>query len=320
MCWTGSQTSRSIGVQPERVTDYAHRMIISHLSMSTQAITRRFVLALAGTAPLAALAASRKQIPVGLQLYSVRDEVTRDLRGTLRAVARQGYQVVEFFAPYLNWTGYSNWTAEQAKDVRKLLDELGIACHSTHNGSHSFAPERIDHTIELNRILGSKYIVMASAGGLEGGPDGWKAVADRLNTANEKMKSAGLRAGYHNHRAEFAAVAGQRPIDIVAARTTKDILLQLDVGTCVHAGVDPVAWIEANPGRIRSIHCKEWSSDADMGYRVLFGEGVSPWKKIFAAAEKVGGVEYYLIEQEGSRLTPLESVAQSLANYTKLRG
>jgi len=69
---------------------------------------------------------------------------------------------------------------------------------------------------------------------------------------------------------------------------------------CLHAKADPVAFIQANPGRISSVHCKDWSPDPDKGYRVLFGEGAAHWKKIFQVAEQVGGVEHYLIEQEGS--------------------
>ncbi|HNY42833.1 MAG TPA: sugar phosphate isomerase/epimerase, partial [Bryobacteraceae bacterium] len=91
-----------------------------------------------------------------------------------------------------------------------------------------------------------------------------------------------------------------------------------DVGTCVETGNDPVAWIKANPGRIRSIHLKEWSPEK--GYKVLFGDGKAPWKAIFAAAEKVGGVEFYLIEQEGYDLPPFETAEKCLANIRKIHG
>jgi sugar phosphate isomerase/epimerase len=97
-------------------------------------------------------------------------------------------------------------------------------------------------------------------------------------------------------------------------------MLQLDVGTCVEAGSDPVAWIRANPGRIRSIHCKDWSPDPAKGYKVLFGEGVADWKGIFQAAESVGGVEYYLIEQEGSRFSEFDTARKCLQAYRSLRG
>ena len=95
--------------------------------------------------------------------------------------------------------------------------------------------------------------------------------------------------------------------------------MQLDVGTCMEAGGDPVAWIKAHPGRIRSLHLKDWGAGADRGYRVLFGEGATPWKAVLDAAEDRGGAEYYLIEQEGSRLPSIETAAQCLANYRKLR-
>jgi sugar phosphate isomerase/epimerase len=123
--------------------------------------------------------------------------------------------------------------------------------------------------------------------------------------------------GYHNHDAEWRPVEGQKPIEILAANTSKSVMLQLDVGTCLEAGSDPVAWINKNPGRIRSIHCKDWSPDK--GYKVLFSEGVAPWKAIFAAAEASGGVEFYLIEQEGSRFPELETVRRCLEDYRKLR-
>ncbi|HWQ54322.1 MAG TPA: sugar phosphate isomerase/epimerase family protein [Bryobacteraceae bacterium] len=275
---------------------------------SLQSISRRSFLALAASAPLVPAMAKRR-VPVGLELYSVRDQLKEDLFGTVRAVAKMGYEGVEFYSPYFSWT------PAYAKDVRKLLDDLGIVCFSTHNGSESFAPQNLEKAIELNKIIGSKIIVMASAGKVEG-IDGWKGVADRLNAGAEKFKTQGLRAGFHNHQTEFKPIDGQKPIEVLAARTTKDVVLQLDVGTCVDAGSDPVAWIQKNPGRIRSVHCKDWSPEK--GYKVLFGEGASPWKKIFEAAEKTGGVEYYLIEQEGSDYPPLETVERCLASFKKI--
>ena len=104
----------------------------------------------------------------------------------------------------------------------------------------------------------------------------------------------------------------------MAAQTTKDVAFEFDAGNCVSAGYDPVAWIEKNPGRFPVLHVKDWSSDRSRGFRVLLGEGVVPWQKILAAAEKTGGVEYYLIEQEGSDYPPMETAKRSLALYRKL--
>ncbi len=254
---------------------------------------------------------SNGKIPVGLELYSVRDELAKDQDGTLRAVAKIGYQCVEFFAPYYKWE------VAHAKSIRKLLDDLGMRCYSTHNDRGNFEKDKIGHAIELNQILGAKYVVMASAGEVRT-LDGWKRVAQTLQEASEELASHNLEPGYHNHELEFMPIGGVKPIEVIAKNTNKSVMLQLDVGTCIDAGSDPVTWIEKNPGRIRSIHCKDWSRSG--GYKVLFGEGVAPWKKIFHAAENGGGVEYYLIEQEGSRYPALETVTKCLKTFKKIHG
>jgi sugar phosphate isomerase/epimerase len=279
---------------------------------SSHNMSRRSLLALTAAAPFAASARGKK-IPIGLELYSVRDVLKDDVMGTVRGVAKMGYRDVEFYAPYYDWT------LDYAKDIRKLLNDLGIRCLSTHNGPKSFSTDGMQRAIDLNTILGAKFVVLASAGRVSG-LDGWKGVADTLASASDKFKSAGLRAGYHNHQAEFKPVDGKRPIEVLAANTPKNVMLQLDVGTCIEVGSDPVAWIEANPGRINSLHLKDWSPDKDKGYKVLFGDGVAPWTKIFEAAEKKGGVEYYLIEQEGSAYPSMETVERCLAAYKKIHG
>lgn len=287
--------------------------------MANEAYSRRSFLATSLSTGLAVSAASSlslsakaKKIPIGLELYSVRDVLAKDLPGTVRTVAKQGYEVVEFFSPYFSWT------PEYAKEVRKLLDEVGLKCSSTHNGGESFKAESIQRAIDLNSILGSNYVVMAHPGREIKTVDGWKEVATTLNEAGEKFKVAGIKSGYHNHDAEWKPIDGVKPIEVLAKNTGKDVMLQLDIGTCVETGNDPVAWINANPGRIRSIHLKEWSPEK--GYKVLFGDGKAPWKAIFAAAEKVGGVEFYLIEQEGYDTPSLQAVETCLASYRKIHG
>ncbi len=285
--------------------------------------SRREFLTTATSAMLAVPLASRvfaaaKTLPVGLELYTVRDALASDLMGTVRAVAKMGYQVVEFYSPYYSWT------PQMAKDVRHLMDALGIVCRSTHNSDTAFMPDGLQKAIDLNQTLGSHYIIMASPGTVAGA-DSWKAIADRLNAASEKLKPLGMAAGYHNHAEEWHPVetggpsGKQRPMDILATNTLKDIALQLDVGTCLESKADPVAWINENPGRIKSIHCKDWSPGK--GYAALFGEGDAPWSKIFDAAERVGGVEYYLVEQEeGPKEEQLTRAQQCFANWKKLRG
>jgi sugar phosphate isomerase/epimerase len=278
-----------------------------------ESLSRRAFLGMTAALPFAAasLKAAAKNVPVGLELYSVRGELAKDLPGTITAVGKMGYQVVEFYAPYLNWTN------ETAKDVRKRLDDLGVKCHSTHNNGPSFTEEGLKKAIELNQIIGSKYLIMASAPRATG-IDAWKAVAAQLTSISEKLKPLGLATGYHNHQVEWRPLEGQRPMDVLAAGTPKDVVLQFDVGTCVEVGADPIAWINANPGRIKSVHCKDWSKEK--GYAVAFGEGDAPWKKIFDAVEKTGGVEYYLVEQEIAGADgELAMVRHCLDNWKQLR-
>ena len=270
---------------------------------------RSFLAVTAAALPLAAAQASR--IPIGLEMYSVRDDLKKDLPGTISAVAKMGYQCMEFYAPYYDWSH------DEAKRVRKQMDDLSIRCFSTHNGLKSFTPEGIRNAINLNHILGAKYVVLAHPGNVKT-LDDWKRVADNLNVAESEFQKEELHAGYHNHDLEWKAVDGQKPLELLAASTSKSVMLQLDVGTCLETGNDPVAWIDNNPGRIRSLHLKDWSPDKQ--YRVLFGEGVAPWKQITKAAEATGGVEFYLIEQEGSDHPEIETAQLCLANWRKLRG
>lgn len=281
-------------------------------------VSRRAFLAISAALPwalrgLASDLAPLKPIPVGLELYSVRDSLKEDPEGTVRTVGQIGYQAVEFYAPYFEWTD------AQAKSMRKLLDDLHVRCYSTHNDEDFFSPAKIDRARDLNQILGAKYMVLAWSDP-KPNIDAWKALADKLNASAEKLSSSGLKIGYHNHDAEWKPVEGKRPIEVLASNTKPSVMLQLDVGTCLEAGADPVAWIKANPGRIRSIHCKDWSPDPNVGYKTLFGEGKADWKGIFQAAENGGGVEFYLIEQEGSRYSEMETARRCLAAFRTTHG
>lgn len=248
---------------------------------------------------------------IGLELFSVRTELERDLPNTLKTVAGFGYEVVEFYAPYYDWS------VSYAKDVRTLMDDIGLRCCSTHNHIQALTPgDGLGRAIELNQILGAKIIVLASAPEGVDGLEGWKKLCGKLSAVSGQLKPHGLAAGFHNHQTQWARLDGKlRTMDVLAANTPREFVLQLDVGTCVEAGADPVAWINANPGRIRTLHLKDWVPGVaaeEKGYRVLFAEGVCPWKAIIAAAEASGGVEFYVMEQEGSRYPEFETARRCL--------
>lgn len=275
-------------------------------------LTRRNFLALSVALPWAFNAQASRSVPIGLELYSVREALKKDLEGTLRSVAKMGHQCVEFYAPYFEWT------ESRTRQIRKLLDDLGLRCYSTHNEENYFNAANIRCAQDMNLILGCRYMVMASSE-TKATTDGWKGLAEELNSAADRLQASGLKVGYHNHEPEFTPLAGVRPIEIIAKNTRPSIMLQLDVGTCLKAGSDPTAWIRANPGRIRSLHLKDWSSNPAKGYKVLFGEGDANWKQILDAAENIGGAEYFLIEQEGSRFDEMETARRCLQSYRQLR-
>lgn len=300
---------------------------------AASALTRRRFLALSGLVPAAVLAPTlagralaaasapaipAKKIPMGIELYAVRGELAKDLPVTLRTVAEIGYEVVEFYAPYFQWTPI------YAQEVRSRMDDLGLRCFSTHNHLISFAPgDGMARAIELNQILGARHLVLSSAGREPKGADAWKKLCEQLTAATNALLPHGLTAGFHNHQTEWVKIEGDlRIMDLMAANTPQEFVLQLDVGTCMEAGADPVAWIRANPGRIKSVHLKDWApgkAEDGKGYRVLFGEGVSPWAGIIAAAESVGGVEFYLMEQEGSRFSEFDTARRCLETWKQMR-
>ena len=276
------------------------------------------VLPSAAFASTAAVPQPSRKIPIGLELYSVRGELAKDLPNTLRNVAQMGYEDVEFYSPYLAWN------FPYAKGVRAQLDDLGLRCYSTHNSAAAVTPgDSMTKAIELNQILGTRHIILASPPGNVKSIEDWKRFSGQLTSVVEMLKPHGLMTGFHNHLIEWTPMAGgQRVMDVLAENTPPEFVLQLDVGTCLEAGVDPVAWMKANPGRIRSLHLKDWTPGTEAnqkGYRVLFGEGAGQWREIFATAESVGGVEFYLLEQEGSRYSEFETAKRGLDSYRAMR-
>src|SRR6266478_9558459 len=125
--------------------------------MAFSSLSRRSFLAASAMLPWALRARASASIPVGLELYSVREALRRDPAGTVRAVAQLGYECVEFYAPYFDWS------ESETKHMRKLLDDLGIRCYSTHNDEEYFNAEKIHRARDMNLILGCKYMVMASS-------------------------------------------------------------------------------------------------------------------------------------------------------------
>ena len=249
----------------------------------------------------------RRRIPIGLQLYSVRDDCQKDLPGTIAAVGKMGYEGVEF-------AGYYN---RSAKDLRKMLDDNKLKCCGTHTGIDTLLGDNLPKTIEFNKILGNKYLV---APGLPGqynsSHQAWLNAAKLFNELAEKVKPAGMLVGYHNHSAEFKAMDGELPWDTFFGNTSKDVIMQLDVGNAINGGVDPLPYIYRYPERAITVHVKEFSKKND---KALIGEGDVSWKAFAALCRAVGATEWYIIEHESYAYPPLECVERCLKNVREMR-
>jgi len=235
-------------------------------------------------------AARRRSSPIGLQLYSVREECKKDLPGTIEAVAKMGYKGVEF-------AGYYNYTAKQ---LRKMLDDNGLKCCGTHTGLPTLLGDELPKTIEFNKTIGNK----------------WLDTAKLFNELAEKVKPHDMLVGYHNHSVEFQPMNGELPWDTFYGNTKKDVVMQLDVGNAMHGGVDPLPYLYKYEGRAITVHVKEYS---ETDSNAFVGEGDVNWKAFFALCRAVGSTEWYIVEYERKGAPPLESVEKCLKNLRKLR-
>src|ERR1017187_8892726 len=193
-------------------TSLSRRTFLAMSGAIPAAIATQLPVSVSAAEPVKPEPAGAKRDPICLELHSDRGELAPDLPMTLKTVAKLGYEVVEFYSPYFKWT------PAYTKDVRAQMDDLGLRCYSTHNGFESFTPsENLAHAIELNQILGTRYVVLASAPGRTSDVEWWKHHCEQLTTAVEQLKPHGLSAGYHNHQAEWAKLDnGQRIIEVIA--------------------------------------------------------------------------------------------------------
>ena len=249
----------------------------------------------------------RNRAQIGLQLYSVRKDCERDLPSVISAVAKMGYKGVEF-------AGYYN---RSAKQLRKMLDDNGLVCCGTHTRIDTLLGDKLEATIEFNKIIGNKYLIVPGLPGkYRESHQAWCDTAKLFNELAEKVKPQGMLVGYHNHNVEFKAMDGELPWDTFYGNTKKEVIMQLDVGNAIHGGVDPLPYIYKYPDRAITVHVKEYSKTNPNAF---VGEGDVNWKAFFALCRAVGSTEWFIVEYERAGNPPLDSVERCLKNLRKLR-
>ena len=258
-----------------------------------------------------------RKIPVGLQLYSVRQEWAEDPRATLAKVADMGYQGVEFYGP----------PRHDADELRAWLDECKLVCCGWHTPYALVQEDTLFPTIAFNRAVGNNKIIVPSLpADLRQTRADWLKAADFFNRLAGKLAPYGMMTGYHNHGVEFQPIDGQMPWNILFDNTKQAVVMQFDTGNALYGNqnVDPVNMIKLYPNRAVTVHIKPFSKKIakaqgpEAALRPLFGEDDTDWPEFFKLCETVGGTQWYIIEYESDGYPPMEAVARGLQSLRTL--
>jgi sugar phosphate isomerase/epimerase len=269
-----------------------------------------------------ALANHHGGIPLGIQLWTVKDEAAKDLEGTLRQVYAAGFREIEF-------AGFYN---KSAAEIGKLMKDIGFSLVSMHAGAGDIA-KKGDEILADAKTLGLRYIVCSSPA-VSPEKDklpweermkavdlsDWKWNADLFNKFGKQVSAAGMTFGYHNHSAEFKKVDGKTAFDFLFGNTDPShVKIELDVGWVVVAQQDPIAILNQYKDRVIALHVKDVtkreSADKDPP-SVALGEGVIDWKKVIGTA-KANGTRAFFYEQEAPFTRPILASVKMSGEYLK---
>lgn len=262
----------------------------------------------------------KKLDKIGLQLYSVRRQMSEDFEGTITKVAEAGYDQVEF-------AGYYD---REPKEIKALLDKLGLVAPAAHTG-YRLLSENLEETIEAAKIIGHEYLILPSLPRVRSAQrqprpageqrrqrrqppvytlDKTREFVDIFNRIGESCQKADLSFAFHNHQVEFQKIEGTGEVmyDIFLKETDPSLVdFQMDLGWVAVADVDPLTYFKKYPGRFKLFHVKDMNEE---NQSVVLGKGNLDFAAIFAKS-KEAGVKYYIVEYEGEE-DPIGSVAASL--------
>lgn len=256
-------------------------------------------------------------VPLGLELYSVRELLPKDYDGTLKKVAELGYREVEA-------AGYFKHTPSQVKEAMR---QAGLRCVSSHHNYASLHAD-LDAIVAFNKQVGVRTIICSSPArpprdtrkDASGRPapfalEDWRWGAEEFNKLGEKINAAGLKFGYHNHTTEFKKVEGVVPYEELMRLTDPSkVTMEMDCGWVIVGGGDPIDLLKRYPTRISMLHVKDFkskkSSDPENNPppATELGQGVIDYAPIFKAAAKTGHVKHCFVEQEEFDMPPMESL------------
>ena len=236
---------------------------------------------------------------IGLQLYTLRDIIAKDVPGVLGQISKAGYSELEMFGLAAGNTFFGH----PVKKISELLKENNLTSPSGHYMPGDFLfkngnGDDVKNLCDVAHELGNQYIIIPwMSEEKRKNIDQYKVLAERLNRAGEIVKKANLQLAYHNHDFEFADFNGEHGYDILLNKTDSDLMkMEMDLYWVVRAGYDPIALFKSNPGRFHLWHVKDMSK-TDKTQNTEICNGVLDFKNIFKSA-KLAGVKHFIVEQE----------------------
>jgi sugar phosphate isomerase/epimerase len=281
-------------------------------------ITRRefiqFSAAGLGTLALSDLAfAAIKPFPVGVQLYTVREQAEQDLGAVLAHISMIGYKEVETY-----WNVYTH----PAKKLRTMIVDNGLVVPSGH-----FDYDGLESKLEYAKELGVQYMICPMLPKtMWTSADGFKKAADQFNVWGEKIKGMGMQFGFHNHNYEFQKFGNTTGFDILTQTADpKLVCLEMDCYWITQAGQDPVAMLKKFGSRIQLLHLKDRQAGfpttqmlgPDAEHITEVGSGTINWKAVIETAQQTG-VKYFFVERDNGKTPPFESLRISYDYLSKL--
>jgi sugar phosphate isomerase/epimerase len=246
---------------------------------------------------------------IAVQLFSVRNECAKDFYGTLKEVAKIGYEGVEF-------AGYYEKTAEE---IKKMLDDLNLKVAGTHIRIDTLLGDELKKTIEFNKIIGNKYLIVpALPEEMRNSKEKWIETAKLFSKISDEVRKEGMYVGYHNHAVEFQRIDGEYPWDIFFQNASPDIVMQLDTGNAMRGEAKPEELLEIikrYPKRALTVHVKEFSKKND---KAIVGEGEIDWKEFVKVCNNFGNTEWFIIEQESYAYSPIECIKKCYENFKRI--
>ena len=241
-------------------------------------------------------------MPIGFQVWTVREALIKDFPGTLRKMAALGYQSVEMCSPPgYESSGFGPLMKLKAKEMKQIINDAGLIFPSSHYGMAEFR-EHLEERIEFALESGQMQMVLSSFGLPKNATaDEWKKAADELNQVGRKAKDAGIQMGFHNHHGEFEKIDGTLIYEILLKQFDPELVkMQFQVAV-VNIGYKAQDYFRKYPGRFISAHLADWSEEKKAAVPV--GQGIVDWKDLFASLN-AGGVKNIFVEMSEEHSKP----------------